>query len=69
MVALVVNALSTFGMMLILTYQLQFVMGYSALWTGLALIPFAAGAALGAAFIGPRLWSRIPPDGSSPGAS
>jgi EmrB/QacA subfamily drug resistance transporter len=61
LVALIVNALSTFGMMLILTYQLQFVMGYSALWTGLALIPFAAGAALGAAFIGPRLMVRVPP--------
>jgi hypothetical protein len=38
---LIVNALSTFGMMLILTYQLQSVLGYSALTTGLALVPFA----------------------------
>jgi len=61
MVALVVNAFSTFGMMLILTYQLQPVMGYSALKTGLALIPFALGAALGSALVAPRLMRRMPP--------
>ena len=61
MVALVVNALSTFGMMLILTYQLQSVMGYSALKTGLALVPFALGAALGSALVAPRLMRRMPP--------
>jgi EmrB/QacA subfamily drug resistance transporter len=61
MVALIVNGLSTFGMMLILTYQLQSVLGYSALRTGLALVPFAAGAAFGSAFIAPRLMSRVPP--------
>ena len=59
MAALIVNALSTFAMMLILTYQLQSVMHYSALKTGLALVPFAAGAALGSAFIAPRLMSRV----------
>ncbi len=61
MVALIVNGLSTFGMMLILTYQLQSVMGYSAMKTGLALIPFAIGASLGSAFLAPRLMSRVPP--------
>jgi EmrB/QacA subfamily drug resistance transporter len=61
MVALIVNGLSTFGMMLILTYQLQSVMGYSALKTGLALVPFALGAALGSAFVAPKLMRRIPP--------
>jgi EmrB/QacA subfamily drug resistance transporter len=61
MVALIVNGLSTFGMMLILTYQLQSVMGYSALRTGLALVPFAAGAAFGSAYIAPRLMSRVAP--------
>lgn len=61
MVALVVNALSTFGMMLILTYQLQSVMRYSALRTGLALAPFALGAIVGSAFFGPRLMRRVPP--------
>jgi EmrB/QacA subfamily drug resistance transporter len=61
MVALIVNALSTFGMMLILTYQLQSVMGYSALKTGLALVPFALGAALGSAFVAPKLMARVPP--------
>jgi len=59
--ALIVNALSTFAMMLILTYQLQSVMHYSAAATGLALLPFAAGAAAGSAFIAPRLMSRIQP--------
>jgi EmrB/QacA subfamily drug resistance transporter len=61
MVALVVNALSTFAMMLILTYQLQSIMGYSALKTGLALVPFALGAIAGSAFIAPRLMRRVPP--------
>jgi EmrB/QacA subfamily drug resistance transporter len=61
MVALVVNALSTFAMMLILTYQLQSIMGYSALETGLALVPFALGAVAGSAFIAPRLMHRVPP--------
>jgi EmrB/QacA subfamily drug resistance transporter len=61
MVALVVNALSTFGMMLILTYQLQSVMDYSAFKTGLALVPFALGAVAGSAFLGPRLMRRVPP--------
>ena len=61
MVALIVNALSTFGMMLILTYQLQSVTGYSALLTGLALVPFALGAVLGSAFVAPRLMRRVPP--------
>jgi EmrB/QacA subfamily drug resistance transporter len=61
MVALIVNALSTFAMMLILTYQLQAVMHYSALKTGLALVPFAAGAALGSALIAPRLMRRVAP--------
>ena len=63
MVALVVNALSTFAMMLILTYQLQSIMGYSPLKTGLALVPFALGAVLGSAFAAPRLMRRVPPRG------
>ena len=53
MIALIVNALSTFGMMLILTYQLQSVMRYSALATGLALVPFAVAAGLGSAVLAP----------------
>jgi len=61
LLAMVVNNLSTFGMMLILTYQLQAVMGYSALRTGLALLPFAIGGAVGAALIAPRLGTRIAP--------
>jgi len=61
MIALVVNSLSTFGMMLILTYQLQSVMHYSALRTGLALVPFAIATGVGAAFLAPRLMVRIPP--------
>ena len=61
MIALIVNGLSTFGMFLILTYQLQSVMHYSALWTGLAIVPFALATALGAAVIAPRLMTRIAP--------
>ena len=60
MVALIVNAFSTYGMMLILTYQLKTVIGYSPLETGLALVPFALGAALCSAFVAPRLRGRIP---------
>jgi EmrB/QacA subfamily drug resistance transporter len=61
MIALIVNGLSTFGMMLVLTYQLQSVMGYSALRTGLALIPFAAAGTLGSAVLAPALMTRLPP--------
>jgi hypothetical protein len=53
MIALIVNGLSTFGMMLILTYQLQSVLRWSALATGLALVPFGAATGLGAAFAAP----------------
>jgi EmrB/QacA subfamily drug resistance transporter len=61
LLALIVNNLSTFGMMLILTYQLQEVMGYSALGTGVALLPLAIGGVLGAALIAPRLGRWIAP--------
>ena len=61
LLAMIVNNLSTFGMLLILTYQLQTVMGYSALRTGLALLPFAIGGAVSAALIAPRLGKRIAP--------
>jgi len=61
LIALIVNGLSTFGMMLILTYQLQSVLGYSALRTGLALIPFAVGGVIGSALLAPSLMVRIPP--------
>jgi len=61
MIALIVNALSTFGMLLILTYQLQSVMRYSALATGLALVPFAAAAGLGSAVLAPWLMARVAP--------
>jgi EmrB/QacA subfamily drug resistance transporter len=61
LLAMIVNNLSTFGMLLILTYQLQTVARYSALRTGLALLPFAIGGALSAALIAPRLGKRIAP--------
>jgi len=61
LIAMVVNSLSTFGMMLILTYQMQAVMRYSPLRTGLALIPFAAAAVLGSALIAPWLTARVAP--------
>jgi EmrB/QacA subfamily drug resistance transporter len=56
-----VNNLSTFGLLLILTYQLQTVLGYSALRAGLALLPLAIGGVLSAAVIAPRLGQRIAP--------
>ncbi|HVX23370.1 MAG TPA: MFS transporter [Acidimicrobiales bacterium] len=61
LLATIPNSLSTFGMMLILTYQLQAVMGYSALRTGLALLPFAVGAALASALLAPWLEQRVAP--------
>lgn len=61
MTGLIVNGVSTYGMMLILTYQLQSVMGYSALQTGLALIPFAIAALPVAALLAPWLMTRVPP--------
>jgi EmrB/QacA subfamily drug resistance transporter len=61
MIALIVNGLSTFGMMLVLTCQLQSVMGYSALRSGLALIPFALAAALGSAVLAPVLMTQLRP--------
>jgi EmrB/QacA subfamily drug resistance transporter len=61
MIALIVNGLSTFGMMLILTYQLQAVMHYPALATGLAIVPFAVATGLGAAFAAPWLMARVAP--------
>ena len=61
MIGLLVNGVSTYGMMLILTYQLQSVMGYSALQTGLALIPFALAALPTAALLAPVLMTRVPP--------
>ena len=61
MIGLIVNGLSTYGMMLILTCQLQSIMGYSALRTGLALIPFALAAVITATQLTPRLMIRFPP--------
>ena len=61
MIGLIVNGVSTYGMFLILTYQLQSIMGYSALQTGLALIPFALVASITAALLTPLLMVRIPP--------
>ncbi len=60
MIALVVNSVSTFGMFLVLTYQLQSVVGYPALWTGLAIVPFAVATGLGAALLAPRLMRAVP---------
>jgi hypothetical protein len=48
-------------LLLILTYQLQTVLGYSAFRTGLALLPLAIGGVLSAAVIAPRLGQRIAP--------
>jgi EmrB/QacA subfamily drug resistance transporter len=59
--AMVFNSLSTVGLMLILTYQLQTVLHYSPLRTGLTLIPFALAAALGSVLIARRLMMRVAP--------
>jgi EmrB/QacA subfamily drug resistance transporter len=59
--AMVFNSLSTVGLMLILTYQLQAVLHYSPLRTGLMLIPFALAAALGSVLIARRLMMRVAP--------
>jgi EmrB/QacA subfamily drug resistance transporter len=61
LLAMVFNGLSTVGLMLILTYQLQTVLHYSPLRTGLTLIPFALAAACGAMLIARRLMTRIAP--------
>jgi MFS family permease len=61
LLAMVFNSLSTVGLMLILTYQLQAVLHYSPLRTGLTLIPFALAAALGSVVIARRLMTRIAP--------
>jgi EmrB/QacA subfamily drug resistance transporter len=61
MITLVVNAVSTFGMFLILTYQLQSVMHYAAVLTGLAIVPFAVATGLCSAFLAPALMGRVPP--------
>jgi EmrB/QacA subfamily drug resistance transporter len=61
LLAMVVNGLSTVGMMLILTYQLQTVLHDSPLRTGLTLIPFALAAACGSILIARRLMTRIAP--------
>jgi EmrB/QacA subfamily drug resistance transporter len=61
LLANVVNQLSTFGLLLIVTYQLQTVLGYSALRTGLALLPFAIAGVAGAAVLAPRLGRPIAP--------
>jgi MFS family permease len=45
LLAMIFNGLSTVGLMLILTYELQTVLHYSPLRTGLTLIPFALAAA------------------------
>lgn len=58
LVAMGVNTFGTLGMMLVLTYRLQAVMRYTPLAAGLALIPFAAGSAVGSAVFAPRLMVR-----------
>jgi len=61
MIGLIVNGISSVGLLLILTYQLQDVLGYSALRTGIALMPFVLASVLGAALIAPFLMVRVPP--------
>jgi len=59
-VALGLNSFCNFGMLLVLTYELQIVLRASPLPTGLALVPWAIANAIGAAVLGPRLMPRLP---------
>lgn len=59
-VTLALGSVGTFGMALILTYQLQAVMRYSPLATGAALVPFAFTSAFAAIFVGPKLMRFAP---------
>jgi EmrB/QacA subfamily drug resistance transporter len=61
MLAMVINGLSTVGMMLILTFELQTVLHYSPLRTGLILTPFALAAACGSILIARRPMTRVAP--------
>lgn len=59
-VALALQSFANFGMLLVLTYELQVVLSAPPLLTGAALVPWAIANALGAAVIGPRLMRRLP---------
>ncbi|MGA2514422.1 MAG: MFS transporter [Candidatus Limnocylindrales bacterium] len=59
-ITLGLNSFSNFGMLLILTYELQVVLHASPLATGIALVPWAIAASIGAALVGPRLMNRLP---------
>ncbi|GAA2685412.1 MFS transporter [Streptomyces aculeolatus] len=50
-----------FAMFLFLTYYMQVVMGYSALKTGVAFLPLAAGVLVGAGGLAGRLLPKVPP--------
>lgn len=50
-----------FGAFLALTYYLQTVLGYSPALAGVAFLPLAAGMAVGATVVGPRLLPRVAP--------
>jgi EmrB/QacA subfamily drug resistance transporter len=59
-VALGLNSFGNFGMLLILTYELQTVLRASPLVTGLALVPWAIANAFSSAVLSPRLMPRVP---------
>ena len=59
-IALACNSFANFGMLLVLTFELQTVMHATPLATGLALVPWAIASSVGAAVIGPRLMRRLP---------
>ncbi|MGP3972315.1 MFS transporter, partial [Streptomyces sp. 6N223] len=58
--ALVLAFITLFGAFLFLTYYLQVVREYSAIATGLAFLPMAAGMIAGSTQIAPRLLARVP---------
>jgi MFS family permease len=57
------SAAGLLSMFLFLTFYLQGTLGYSALWAGVAFLPFSVGVAAGAAIAGrvlPRIGPRVP---------
>lgn len=54
------TAIGMFGMFLVLTYQLQGIMRYSPLRTGVAMLPMAVAVVLSAMLIAARLLPRLP---------
>jgi EmrB/QacA subfamily drug resistance transporter len=59
--AVAVGIIAMFGMLLLLTYYLQVVKGYSPVRTGIAFLPLTGAALVSAGGIASRLLPRVPP--------